>query len=132
LPSRVRWGLVLLSAVAIFYLSVLIVPPADPIVPHFELIPLDKWRHFLGYGAFAGTLAYASTDWDAKTWQVALFVLLVTIGYGAGIELVQAGVPDRYFSLLDAYANALGALLAMPYFYLERHVRWRSPAELVG
>jgi hypothetical protein len=40
--------------------------------------------------------------------------------------VVQAGVAHRYFSFFDAYANAIGALLVMPYFYLERFVTWRS------
>jgi VanZ family protein len=127
-PRWVRWASVLAVAAAIFYLSVLAVPPENPVVgppgPP-DLIPLDKWRHFLAYAGLAGSLAYATADWERSTAGVAAFVVGVSVLYGVGIEGIQATIPHRYFSPADAYANALGAVLAVPWFAV------RSRVELV-
>lgn len=118
LPAWLRWAGVAVLAVVIFYASVLTVPPADPVVDPPDLVPLDKWRHFVAYAAFGGGLAYATADWDWPTRRLAMFVLGVTIVYGVGIEIWQWFVPVRYFSVADAYANALGAVLVTPWFLL--------------
>ncbi|MFB6112597.1 MAG: VanZ family protein [Halodesulfurarchaeum sp.] len=125
LPRRVRWAFVVAVALGIFYFSVLKAPPEQAVVPHFELIPLDKWRHFLGYGVFAATLWYATVDWSWPTRTLVVLVLGTTVAYGLGMEVVQATVPERYFSLFDAYANTLGALLVTPVFYLDRYLTTR-------
>lgn len=122
LPAWLRWMGVAAIAAVIFYLSVVTVPPADPVVEPPDLIPLDKWRHFLAYAAFGGSLAYATTDWEWSTRRLALLVLVVTVVYGVGIEIWQAFVPARYFSLADAYANALGAVLVTPWYLLRSRV----------
>lgn len=116
LPAWLRWPGVVAVAAVIFYLSVVTVPPGDPVVEPPGLIPLDKWRHFVAYAAFAGSLAYATADWEWPTRRLALLVLGVTVVYGVGIEVWQAFVPARYFSPGDAYANALGAVLASPWY----------------
>jgi len=120
LPAWVRWSGVVAVGAIIFYLSVVTVPPGDPVVPGGppDLVPLDKWRHFLAYAGFAGSLAYATTDWQWSTRRLALLVLGVTVVYGVGIEAWQSFLPERYFSMGDAYANALGAVLASPWFLL--------------
>jgi VanZ family protein len=105
-------------AAFIFYTSILTTPPAEPVIPKFDPVPLDKWRHFLAYAAFGGSLAYATTDRDREPWQLAAFVLGVTVVYGIGIEYWQSFIPNRYFSVGDAYANALGALLVTPWYFL--------------
>ncbi len=119
LPRRIRWLFALVIAAFIFYTSIITVPPGviDPWKP--ELLPLDKWRHFVAYGALGYALAYAAVDWDVNPWLVAGVVISITIGYGVGIELIQSVTPHRYFSLGDAYANAFGGLLVTP-FYLGR------------
>lgn len=85
--------------------------PAPP-----DLIPLDKWRHFLAYAAFGGALAYATAEWTWRQRTLALVVVGTTVIYGVGIEAWQAFVPDRYFSIGDAWANAFGGLLVLPWF----------------
>jgi VanZ family protein len=101
----------------IFYTSVLTTPPPEPVVPGKpDLLPLDKWRHFLAYAALGGSLAYATTDWNRDTRQLVLLVVGVTVLYGVGIEYWQSFIPNRYFSLGDAYANALGAVLVLPWY----------------
>lgn len=41
-------------------------------------------------------------------------VVGLTVLYGVGLEAWQSLIPRRYFSVGDAYANALGALLVLP------------------
>jgi VanZ family protein len=118
-PAPLRWLAVVGTAGFVFYTSIVTTPPPNPVVPEPpSLVPLDKWRHFLAYGAIAGTLWYASVDWDRPAWQVALVVVGLTVLYGVGLEAWQSLVPRRYFSVGDAYANALGALFVLPLFAL--------------
>ncbi|QLD86955.1 VanZ family protein [Natronomonas halophila] len=121
-PTSVRWILAFGLAAVIFYLSVLTAPPAQPVAPKPDPLPLDKWRHFLAYGALANALAYATADWDRPSWQLMGLIIGATILYGVGIEAAQALVPYRYFSVLDAYANALGALFAIPWFLIRSRI----------
>lgn len=121
-PAWLRWTGVTTVAAVIFALSVVTAPPADPVVEPPALVPLDKWRHFLAYAAFAASLAYATAEWEWPTRRLALFVLGVTIAYGVGIEAWQASLPRRYASLGDAYANALGAVLASPWYLVRSRV----------
>jgi VanZ family protein len=129
LPRWTRWLAVTAVAVAIFYLSVFVVPPPEQevIVPGKpDAVPLDKWRHFLAYAGFTGTLAYATAHWERPRWQVAAVVLGTAFVFGIGVEFVQSQIPYRYFSVEDAYANAIGGVLVSPWFYLQRHVDWVS------
>jgi VanZ family protein len=121
LPAWLRWGFVACVAGFVFYTSILTSPPTyvDPAKP--ELIPLDKWRHFVAYAAFGGSLAYASADWSLDRRSAFVFVLGVTMAYGVGIEVWQAFVPERSFSVGDAYANALGAVLVAPWYLVRSY-----------
>ena len=132
LPAWLRWGGVLLVAMGIFYLSVITAPPETTIVPgRPDLVPLDKWRHFLAYAAFGGALAYATVDWEYRTRTIALGALAIVVAYGVGIEVWQSFIPDRYFGMGDAYANALGGVLAMPLFLLRDRLPFVSIGRLV-
>lgn len=132
LPAWLRWAGVVAVAAVIFYLSVVSAPPADPVVDPPDLIPLDKWRHFLAYAGFGGSLAYATTDWEWSTRRLAVLVLGTTVVYGVGIEVWQAFVPARYFSLGDAYANALGAVLVSPWYLVRSRVSFVSIREMAA
>ena len=126
-PQWLRWSGVVAVGAVIFCLSVLIAPPAEPVVAGpFDIVPLDKWRHFLAYAVFGGSLAYATTDWDWPVVRLAALVFGVTVVYGVGIELAQAPLADRYFSVGDAYANALGGALALPWFAVRRRLTFVS------
>lgn len=117
LPASVRWSFVALVAGFVFYASILTVPPetaVDTFRPH--LLPLDKWRHLVAYAAVGGALAYATASWETDRWRLAAAVVAVTVCYGVGIEAGQALLPQRYFSLGDAYANALGSLVVVPWY----------------
>lgn len=125
LPALIRWLAVLAVAGVIFYGSILAVPPETVLDRvRFTLIPLDKWRHFLAYGAFAYALAYATADWERRARSLAALVVVVTVLYGVGIEFGQSITPGRYFSVLDAYANALGAALVLPWYLLSSRIEF--------
>ncbi|WP_226022807.1 VanZ family protein [Halomicrobium salinisoli] len=123
-PTWLRWAGVAAVAGVIFSLSVLATPPADPVIEPPSLVPLDKWRHFLAYAAFGGSLGYATTDWDWSTRRLAALVLGATVLYGVGIEVWQSFVPRRYMSLGDAYANALGGVVASPWFLVRERAEF--------
>lgn len=77
------------------------------ILPAGDLPPVegsDKLKHFLAYGSLGGAVAMAAGPGRA------LRAFLITIGYGALMEVAQALTPTgREFSLLDEVANVLGA-----------------------
>lgn len=65
----------------------------------------DKIGHFLAYGAL-GTAAVGAVFKTKQFWMVPAILAL----YGAGLEGVQYFVDSRSADLLDALANALGAI----------------------
>jgi VanZ family protein len=125
LPRWLRWSVVVGIAGFIFYTSILVAPPSSPIdTLRFELIPLDKWRHFLAYGVLAGSILYATVDRQVSVLGSVSLVVGLAFVYGVGIEFGQSLIPNRYFSLLDAYANFLGTLLVTPWYLVRRHVEF--------
>jgi VanZ family protein len=108
---------VLAVAAFIFYFSIVTAAPETPIDPlNPELFDLDKWRHFVAYGAFGGSLSYALADRETSTGRLVLVVAMVSVVYGVGIELWQSLLPERYLSIGDALANVLGALLSLSWY----------------
>ena len=78
-------------------------------VPALLGFALDKWVHAASYGTLAVLLAWGRQARDVTT--VAALVI-VSLCYGAGVELLQALVPSRGVSGADFVANAVGAVLA--------------------
>ena len=132
LPRWLRWTAVAALAVFIFYVSILTVPP-ETVVDQGKPnpIPLDKWRHFIAYAAFGGALAYATTDWDWRSRTLAVAVIGLTVLYGVGIEFGQSFMPQRYFSVGDAYANALGGILVVPWYLARPYIEFIPPVRLL-
>jgi len=132
LPWWLRWTFVAGLAAFIFYVSIVTAPPetvvdqAKPGVSDLFEIQLDKWRHFVAYAALGYALAYATTDWDLDRRTLAALVILTTIVYGVGIEFGQSQIPDRYFSVGDASANALGGVLVVPWYLLRTRIEFVS------
>jgi len=133
-PAVFRWSGVAAVAGVLFYVSVLTVPPETAVdTARPSVVPLDKWRHFLGYAGLGGALAYATADWKLEPRWAILLVVGTVVVYGIGIEGVQVFLPARHFSLGDAYANALGGLLVAPWFAIRPHLAfvslqsWLSP-----
>jgi VanZ family protein len=132
LPAWIRWGAVVGLALFIFYASIVTTPPGTAIDTRPEIVPLDKWRHFLAYAALGNTLAYATTDWETDTRLMATSVIAVTVVYGIGIEFGQSYTPNRFFSIGDAYANALGGILVIPFYLLRSRLEFISVSELLN
>lgn len=92
---------------AVFFLGLFvlsyqsIVPvPGEPVVTHF-----DKVQHFIGYAVLAGLFALA---WPRLR---LVWVAVLPIIYGAGIEVVQSVTPyGRTGSIFDGIANTLGVI----------------------
>lgn len=51
-----------------------------------------------------------------------ILIFTITVLYVIGIEFGQSMVPNRYFSCMDAYANALGGILVTPWYFVRPHV----------
>jgi len=132
LPSWVRWGLVFAISGYIFYVSLVTVPPTTAVdTAKPATLSLDKWRHFVAYAVFGGTVAYATADWHTGLRYQILLVVGITLAYGVGIEMGQAFVPNRYASATDAYANAIGALLVLPWYALRPYAEFVPVSELL-
>lgn len=131
LPGWLRWVIVVGLAAFIFYVSIVTAPPETIIDERPEFIPLDKWRHFVAYAALGFALAYATTDWGLATRRVAVFVIGTTVLYGIGIEVGQSFMPRRSLSIADAYANALGGVLVVPWYLIRPHVEFVSLGSFV-
>jgi VanZ family protein len=90
----------------------------------FGDIPVDKLVHI----ALFGSLAFSFLVHFEKTQILALqsvrakaMVLLFCIVYGIGMEFYQEHfVPSRGFEVSDMLADAVGSLLALPFFYRTR------------
>lgn len=132
LPRWLRWSAVVAVAGFVFYTSVLTTPPETLLDSRFNFVPLDKWRHFLAYGALGSALAYALVDADPSPGRVVLAAFAGSMLFGIGIEAVQAPMATRSGTLLDVYANAIGCLAVVPWYLLARYAafvplaRWAS------
>ena len=120
LPRSVRVVAVLVVAGVIAYFSLVTnVQPTDA-GPFF-----DKYTHAAGYTGLALATAYATARLRDTPRRRLLLVVGGVAGYGLLVELLQAPLPERQFSLLDQAANTLGALAVVVWLAVERRVRYR-------
>ncbi len=93
-------------------------PPAPPVFG----LPADKVLHGLTYATLAASLAVGLATLEPERLpgnalrerplaRVALLAVVVATAYGLAIEGVQFPIPYRTFDLLDAAANAVGAVV---------------------
>ncbi|MFC7045593.1 VanZ family protein [Halobacteriaceae archaeon GCM10025711] len=122
---RVRFGLVVAYAAYLFVASV-VDPPSNALSPAgpLGLVGLDKWLHAVAYAGLAFAVAYAIL---AHTPRDYLVVVLAAVAFGAGIEVVQYGLPERAFDVADMAANAVGAVLATACWWATVRVTGLSP-----
>lgn len=83
-----------------------VVPMAGDAGTELLRVPLDKWLHAVGYAVLTWLVARARAE---RAGGVAVAVVLA-VGWGLGVELLQLAVPTRATSVLDAVANGVGAL----------------------
>jgi len=100
--DRTRWFVVALLAVVVLVAS-LVPSGGRALASPFGVFGGDKWLHAATYAAIGGTVTYA----DGR----AVVGVLAAVAYGGLVELLQAGVPYRSASALDAVANGVGALV---------------------
>jgi len=92
---------------------ILELPYADKVihVGLFGSLALSIFFHFEGYS----NISYQSTRTKALS-------LIVCILFGIGMEFYQKYfVPSRGFEVGDMLADAIGALLALPFFNMVKH-----------
>ena len=112
-PRWLRWATVVAVAGGILFASVLDSPSSGlPALGPLGLFGMDKWLHALAYAALAGSLAGALAPGRSPA-IVAGVAALLAVGYGVGIEFVQAPLAERHFSAADMVADAVGAGVAV-------------------
>ena len=91
----------------------------------FDGLPIDKMIHIVLFGSLAlSILAYFqySNILGLKTIRAKALALIFCILYGIGMEYYQKYfVPSRSFDVIDMLADAMGALLALPFFNRVKH-----------
>jgi VanZ family protein len=112
---------VVAEIIAIFILLSL---PASNFQNHakwFGDFPMDKLVHIALFGslAFSILVHFEKTKIHAlQSVRAKAMVLLFCVLYGIGMEFYQEYfVPSRGFEVSDMLADAVGALLALPFFY---------------
>ena len=120
-PRWFRLTGVLAVVSAIVYFSLFAGLPSPPGEGPSGLIAAlwDKKLHFAAYAGLGYSLAYASVEERERGRRRTAAVVLAAVAFGVGIELFQGLLPTRYFGAYDLLANALGALLVLPWFGLE-------------
>jgi len=91
----------------------------------FDGLPIDKMIHIVLFGSLALSIfAYFqySNILGLKTIRAKALALIFCILYGIGLEYYQKYfVPSRSFDVIDMLADAIGALLALPFFNWVKH-----------
>jgi VanZ family protein len=131
LPLLPRWlRLVGVAAVlgAIAYFSLFSAPPTVPGREPFW----DKHLHFAAYAGLALSLAYATARVRDRPYLRAVVVFGGALAFGAGIELLQGALPNRYFGWGDLLANSLGAALVAVWFVVERRITYVRAKQYVA
>jgi VanZ family protein len=83
-------------------------------------LPNDKFMHLVAFGYLTGAFAVACAPW--ATWARTIGIMLA---YAILIEVVQAFIPTRSFSLLDMVADGMGIVLALSGLYaIRKAVGW--------
>jgi VanZ family protein len=104
------WLLVVVMAVVVVYTSVS--PPGDGTLPLS-----DKLLHYLAYMGLTMSMllaaVWAPVRGAGRFPSASLAIVIIAFLFGFGIEVVQGPLPDRDAELLDALANAAGAVTAL-------------------
>lgn len=115
---------------AIWAATIFILSSLPPVVPGEQKaggVPLDKWAHLAAYGLLAILIHWPLYRHHKLALPKAtLLAILLASAYGATDEWHQALVPNRWCSLGDWTADALGAVLAGLCWYLYESIRSRK------
>ncbi|WP_248897403.1 VanZ family protein [Haloplanus halobius] len=108
--TRRRWLFVGAMLGALLVASVVRPPGAESAATGW--LPPSAWFHAAGYAGVTLVLSYALRA-ARDDWRRLLGAFACATVVGAGIELVQMGLPYRTFSVGDVLVNAAGAALAV-------------------
>lgn len=90
----------------------------------FGDFPIDKLVHIFLFGGLALSIFFyldQSSNVIFKSIRMKAWVLIGCIVYGIALEFYQKYfVPSRGFEVSDMLADAIGAILALPFFALIR------------
>lgn len=104
------WVLVLVMAIVVVYTSVN--APGDGSLPLS-----DKLLHYLAYTGLTLSLllaaVWAPVRGEGRFPSAPIPIIVLAFLFGVAIEIVQGPLPDRDAELLDAIANAGGAITAL-------------------
>ncbi|MFP8953832.1 VanZ family protein [Natrialbaceae archaeon A-arb3/5] len=82
------------------------------------------FRHVIAYSVLSATIMYALVDVDRSRYWKALLVFALAMGYGMLMEFGQLFQPDRFASLADVVANAVGIAIALSWYGFELQVEF--------
>lgn len=121
LIDALLWALVALMAFLVVYTSVR--PPGNGAVP-----VSDKLLHFTAYMGLTMSMllaaVWAPVRGEGRFPATPLAIVALVFFFGVAIEIVQGPLPGRDAELLDAFANAGGAVTALVVWTF-----WRKTAE---
>lgn len=94
-------------------------------IPDLDLFSYDKLGH-LGIFLIQAYLFVSGIFFDKKNvTKSILWGLVLTIAYGAIIEVGQEFIPDRSMSLGDLIANCAGVVIGIGIFYTSYKLNWQ-------
>ena len=116
-----------LSHLAAALIIVLSLAPIPEVANLPDVALMDKWVHFVMYGALVVVIWWEYWGWHTKTdWQhAAVGAIALPACMGAGLEVMQEYLTTcRSGEWLDAVANTVGVLLgAVVGYWVVPHVR---------
>lgn len=125
--QSLRWVVVAGVTTAIVILS-LVPPPANV----QSAGQSDKILHFIAYFGLAGALTYATIEFQSRPRLRSLLIFVSAVGIGLGVELLQATLSYRFFTIGDLLANTLGAGLMLLWLPLEQYVEYAPLDEYIS
>ena len=95
--------------ILLLWLAVLFAASVLPVTGPTTDLPADKMEHFVAYGITAVLFfRHFATRYDKHALRLSV---ASATAYGIFLEVVQAFVPYRQFSVADMLANAAGAIV---------------------
>jgi len=107
--SYLAWIVVIIIAIAIFYISTLTFPPSPTLVSWESFV-----YHFFAFFFLAFFLSIALVK--GKKYRIVVLVILIAVLYGISDEIHQIFVPGRVCCIEDVLTNSAGIFLASLFY----------------
>ncbi len=94
--------------------TVCLMPAKD--IPEINVPLIDKWVHFLLFGAFA---FFCLCSRPSKSFLFLFLIFVFSVFYGWLIETLQGAFPflGRTYELMDIVADGIGGFIGITVFY---------------